>query len=213
MSRIKIQLVIWLFLPFITGAQEYLFNGDTLPLFFKGYTNTFVIKKPLNKSGTPLCFDRTVKVTANQTITENPNYYIEVLDTVSRFKGILNITKIKAHPDGYREKVFVDKFEFKIHPLPETFLFVGFAVKGEKLDPDQMDLKVGIKETYPETSFLIKEYTIEANKERLSVKSKKLTPQARAFILKQKKGEEIKISVLYADPLNRKRRVFGVFYL
>jgi hypothetical protein len=76
-----------------------------------------------------------------------------------------------------------------------------------------MDLKVGIKGTYPETNFLIKEYTIEANKERLSVKSKKLTPQARAFILKQKKGGEIKISALYADPLNRKRSAVGVFHL
>ena len=213
MYIVKVKLLLFIFLPFISVTQKYLFNGDTSAIFYKDYTNTFVINKSLNKSGTPLCLDRPVKITPNQTNAETPNYYIEVLDTVSRLKGHLNISKIKTHPDGYREKVFIDKFEFKIKPFPKTFLFVGIAGTGEKLDPEQMDLKIGIKEAFPETTFQIKEYTIVVNKEILTVKSMELTPQARAFILKQKKGGEIKISALYADPLNRKRSAVGVFHL
>ena len=214
MLRAIFKLIILIFLPIISEAQAYSFNEDSLALFYKGYTNSFVINNNnIANTGTPLCFDGTIKIIPDQTSDEKPKYYIEVLDTVTRDKGRLNITKHLIHPDGFREKVFVDKFEFKIIPFPETFLFFGSSVTGEKLDSNQMGLKVGIKEPFPETKFLIKEYTITANKEIIRVKSAEITEQAKAFILKQKKGEEIKIEVVYIDPMNKQRSKRGVFYL
>jgi len=214
MLRVIFKLVIFVFLPFMSVAQGYLFNKDSIALFYKGYTNSFEIKNNnLENTGTPLCFDGSVKIIPDQTSHQKPKYYIEVLDTVTRNKGRLNISKYLIHPDGFREKVFIDKFEFKIIPFPETILFVGTVTPGEKIDPKEMDLKVGIKETFPETTFRIKEYTIIANKEIISIKSADITQQAIGFIMKQKKGEEIKINAIYVDSINKQRRVSGVFYL
>ena len=212
MKTLILFLLLLLSVPF-TGAQKYLFNGDTTALFYKGFTNTFIIKKKIENSGTPLCFDGTVKTTLSQNSKINPKYYVEVLDTVTREKGSLNICKKKKHPDGFEENVFIDKFYFKLVPFPEIYLFVGDIETGNKLNTDRMNLKIGIKASFPKTEFKIEEYTIVANKEELSVKSTELTQQAKGFILKQKEGEETQISVLYVDWANKKRRVQGVFYL
>ena len=135
--------------PFVSLAQGYLFNKDSIALFYKGYTNSFEIKNNnLENTGTPLCFDGSVKIIPDQSSYEKSKYYIEVLDTVTRDKGRLNISKYLIHPDGFREKVFIDKFEFKIIPFPETILFVGTVTPGEKINPNEMDLKVGIKEIF-----------------------------------------------------------------
>ena len=209
----RLKLFILFLLPFFSLAQGYLFNKDSLALFYKGYTNSFCINNNNRENtGTPLCFDGSVKIIPNQSSYEKLKYYIEVLDTVTRDRGTLNISKHLTHPDGFREKVFIDKFEFKIIPFPETILFIGNSTPGEKIDPNKMDLKVGIKETFPETTFRIKEYTIMANKEVISIKSADITQQAKRFIMKQTKGEEIKINATYIDPINKQRRVSGVFY-
>ena len=81
---------------------QYLFNTDTSKALYKGFTNTFICDK-----GTPLCFDGSIKITPSD--KEN-QYFVEVLDTVNRNKGKLNITKYLVHPDGFKEKVFIDKF-------------------------------------------------------------------------------------------------------
>ena len=210
----KTLIILLLLLPArFTGAQKYLFNGDTTALFYKGFTNTFIIKKTIENSGTPLCFDGTIKTTLSQNSNLNPKYYVEVLDTVTREKGSLNICKKMRHPDGFEENVFIDKLYFKMVPLPEIYLFIGDTETGNKLNKDKMELKIGIRERFPKTEFKIEEYTIVVNKEELSEKNTQLTPQAKSFILKQKEGEEIKISVVYVDLANKKRRVEGVFYL
>ena len=136
----KKSLFLLFFIPFFSVAQEYLFNGEPTPLLYKGYTNSFVINtdQKIKDTGTPLCFDGTVKITPNQSITEKPKYYIEVLDTVGRQKGRINISKQLNHPDGFQEKVFIDKFHFSILPFPETVVFIGSAMSGEKIETDQM---------------------------------------------------------------------------
>ncbi len=209
----KTTKLLFLLLPIISGAQEYSFNGETNAVLYKGFANTLIINKPAEDSGTPLCFDGTVKITPNQKQTTLPLYYVEVLDTVGRKKGRMNMSKYLRHPDGFKEKVFIDKFEFEIVPLPEVFLFVGPSLTGEKIEPDHMRLKIGLQGSFPETAFVIKEYTIIANKEIISIKNTGLTPQAREFILKQKEGTEIKINAVYTDPVGKKRRVGGLFYL
>tara|TARA_B100000674_G_scaffold209001_2_gene171022 strand:- start:125 stop:769 length:645 start_codon:yes stop_codon:yes gene_type:complete len=214
MLILKSKLFIFFLLPFVSAAQGYLFNKDTLALFYKGYTNSFEINNNnVENTGTPLCFDGSIKIIPDQNSHENAKYYIEVLDTVTRNRGKLNISKHLTHPDGFIEKVFIDKFEFKIIPFPETILFVGSSSPGEKIDPKNMDLKVGIKETIPETTFRIEEYTIIANKETITIKSHETTQQAIGFIMKQAKGKEIKINAIYVDSIKKQRKVSGVFYL
>lgn len=201
---IRILFYIAFFLPNIVLSQ-YLFNNDSSKVFYKGFTNTYNCDK-----GTPLCFDGTLKITTS----DNENqYYVEVLDSVSRDKGKLNIAKYLNHPDGFTEKVFIDKFSFSIKTLPETTIFIGNSSTNEKINKKELDLKVGLFAPFPITNFLIKEYTIIANKKALIIKSSRTTQQAVDFIQSLKTGTNIKIEVVYIDALNKQRRVQGVFSL
>ena len=188
-----------------TFSQGYLFNGDSAALFYKGFANTFI-----NTGGTPLCFDGSVKITPSD--IEN-TYYVEVLDSVLRTGGKINITKYLTHPDGFEEKVFIDKFIFQIEPLPETFLFVGETASSGKINLNSLDLTVGLLSPVPETNFKIREFTILAQKKALSIKSSKITPQAIGFIKSLKPGTGLEIEVVYVDSLNKIRRIHGAFTL
>ena len=200
----KIYLLTLLLVPNVLWGQ-YLFNNDTKKLVFSGFTNIFICDK-----GTPLCFDGSIKVTPGD--TEN-QYFLEVLDSVTRTEGKVNIAKYMTHPDGFKEKVFVDKFTFQIKPLPETIIYIGNTHTSGKIDTANLGLKIGLLEPFPESKFKIKEYTIVANKQVLIIKSSKITPKATVFIKGLDKGTNIKIEVVYVDPLKKARRVQGEFYL
>jgi hypothetical protein len=66
---------------------------------------------------------------------------------------------------------------------------------------------------FPNTNFLITEYTIIANKKVLTIKSSKITQQAMGFIKGLSSGTNIKVEVVYKDPLEKQRRIQGVFIL
>jgi len=185
--------------------SQYLFNNDSAKVFFKGFTNVYDCDK-----GTPLCFDGSVKITPSN--NEN-KYYVEVLDSVSRDQGKFNIAKYLEHPDGFTEKVFIDKFNFIIKPLPETIIFIGTSSSGEKINTENLDIKIGLLTPFPNTNFLITEYTIIANKKVLTIKSSKITQQAMGFIKGLSSGTNIKVEVVYKDPLEKQRRIQGVFIL
>lgn len=190
--------------PNIVMGQD-LFNNDSAKVFFKGFTNIYNCEK-----GTPLCFDGSVKITPSN--NEN-KYYVEVLDSVSRDQGKLNIAEYLEHPDGFTEKVFIDKFSFIIKPLPKTTVFIGTSVSGEKINTENLDIKIGLLTPFPKTNFLITEYTIIANKKALIIKSSKITPQAISFIKALSLGTNINIEVVYKDPLEKQRRIQGSFIL
>jgi len=199
---IRVYLFILFILPNLVLGQ-YLFNKDTAIVLYKGFTNTFVCEQ-----GTPLCFDGSVLFTPSN--VENL-YYVEVLDTVSRNTGKINIAKYMEHPDGFTEKAFIDKFSFQIIPLPETILYVGHSEPDTKIDTSNLSLRVDIEEDFPETQFVIKEFTLIANKKALIIKSRKITAQAIAFIKSLPKETNIQIEVIYTDPLKNNRRVYGEF--
>ncbi|MDG2152644.1 MAG: hypothetical protein P8K10_01785 [Crocinitomicaceae bacterium] len=201
---IKVLFFIAFFLPNMIISQ-YLFNNDSSRVFYKGFTNIYNCDK-----GTPLCFDGSLKIT----ISDKENqYYVEVLDSVSREEGKLNIAKYLEHPDGFTEKVFIDKFSFTIKPLPETTVFIGKSTINEKINKKELDLKVGFFVPFPSTNFLIKEYTIIANKKVLIIKSSKTTQQAIDFIQTLSTGTNMKIEVVYMDVLKKQRRIQGSFSL
>ncbi len=201
---IKVLFFIAFFLPNMIISQ-YLFNNDSSRVFYKGFTNIYNCDK-----GTPLCFDGSLKIT----ISDKENqYYVEVLDSVSREEGKLNIAKYLEHPDGFTEKVFIDKFSFTIKPLPETTVFIGKSTINEKINKKELDLKVGLFVPFPSTNFLIKEYTIIANKKVLIIKSSKTTQQAIDFIQTLSTGTNMKIDVVYMDVLKKQRRIQGSFSL
>jgi hypothetical protein len=201
---IKVLFFIAFFLPNMIISQ-YLFNNDSSRVFYKGFTNIYNCDK-----GTPLCFDGSLKITTSD--KEN-QYYVEVLDSVSREEGKLNIAKYLEHPDGFTEKVFIDKFSFTIKPLPETTVFIGKSAINEKINKKELDLKVGLFVPFPSTNFLIKEYTIIANKKVLIIKSSKTTQQAIDFIQTLSTGTNMKIEVVYMDVLKKQRRIQGSFSL
>jgi len=188
--------------PNIVVAQ-HLFNKDTAKVLYKGYTNSFVCEK-----GTPLCFDGSVLISSSN--IEN-TYYIQVLDTVSRGNGKINIAKYLTHPDGFIEKVFIDKFSFQITPLPETLLYVGDSGPNSKIDTSNLNIHVGLDVDFPETQFVIKEFTLIANKQALIIKSRKTTAQAISFIKSLPEETRIQIEAVYMDPLKKTRRVYGDF--
>jgi len=195
-------LFILLILPNMVLGQ-YLFNKDTAIVLYKGFTNTFICEQ-----GTPLCFDGSILITPSN--VENM-YYVEVLDTVSRNTGKINIAKYMEHPDGFTEKVFIDKFSFQITPLPETFLYVGLSEPNTRIDTSNLNLRVGLEAAFPETQFVIKEFTLIANKKALIIKSRKITAQAIDFILSLPEETKIQIEVIYTDSLKKNRRVYGEF--
>ena len=200
----RVLFCIAFFIPQIVISQ-YLFNNDSSRVFYKGFSNSFTCEK-----GTPLCFDGSLKIT----ITDKENqYYVEVLDSVTREGGKFNIAQYLEHPDGFTEKVFIDKFSFTIKPLPETTIFIGKSAAKEKINKKELDLKVGLFASFPSTNFLIKEYTIIANKKALIIKSSKITQQAIDFIQALNTGNNLKIEVVYMDVLKKQRRVQGSFFL
>lgn len=195
-------LFILLFMPSIVLGQ-YLFNKDTSIVLYKGFTNSFVCEK-----GTPLCFDGSFLISLSN--VENM-YYVEIQDSVTRNNGKMNIAKYLTHPDGFQEKVFIDKFSFQIIPFPETILYVGTAESNTKIDTSNLNLRVGIETALPETQFRIKEFTLIANKKLLIIKSSEITPQAIAFIKSLPPESTIEIEVIYTDPLEKTRRIHGEF--
>ena len=200
----RVLLCIAFFIPQIVISQ-YLFNNDSSKVFYKGFTNIFTCEK-----GTPLCFDGSLKITTSD--KEN-QYYVEVLDSITRDAGKLNIAQYLEHPDGFTEKVFIDKFRFTIKPLPETTIFIGKSVVNQKINKKELDLKVGLSVPFPSTNFLIKEYTIIANKKALVIKSSKITQKAIDFIQTLNSGTNLKIEVVYVDVLKKQRRIQGSFFL
>ena len=196
--------LIAFFIPNIVISQ-YLFNNDSSRVLYKGFTNVFTCEK-----GTPLCFDGSLKTTISN--KEN-KYYVEVLDSVSRDQGKLNIAKYLEHPDGFTEKVFIDKFSFIIKPLPKTTIFIGTSISGEKINTENLDIKIGLLTQLPKTNFLITEYTIIANKKALIIKSSKITQQAIDFIQALNTGTNLKLEVVYMDVLKKQRRIQGSFFL
>ena len=196
--------LIVFFIPNIVISQ-YLFNNDSSRVLYKGFTNVFTCEK-----GTPLCFDGSLKTTISN--KEN-KYYVEVLDSVSRDQGKLNIAKYLEHPDGFTEKVFIDKFSFIIKPLPKTTIFIGTSISGEKINTENLDIKIGLLTPLPKTNFLITEYTIIANKKALIIKSSKITQQAIDFIQALNTGTNLKLEVVYMDVLKKQRRIQGSFFL
>jgi len=201
---IRILFFVGFFIPNIVISQ-YLFNNDSSRVFFSGFTNVFTCE-----NGTPLCFDGSLKIT----ISDKENqYYVEVLDSVTRDECKLNIAKYLEHPDGFTEKVFIDKFSFTLKPLPETFIFIGKATKNQKINKKELDLTVGLLAPFPNTDFLIKEYTLIANKKALIIKSSKITQQANDFITSLSAGTNMKIEVVYMDVLGKQRRIQGAFSL
>jgi len=199
---IRVYLFILFILPNLVLGQ-YLFNKDTAIVLYKGFTNTFVCKQ-----GTPLCFDGSVLITPSN--VENL-YYVEVLDTVSRSTGKINIAIYMELSDGFTEKVFIDKFSFQIIPLPETILYVGRSGPGTKIDTSDLSLRVEIEEDFPETQFVIKEFTLIANKKALIIKSRKITAQAISFIKSLPEETKIQLEVIYADLLKKNRRIYAEF--
>lgn len=196
--------LIAFFIPNIVISQ-YLFNNDSSRVLYKGFTNVFTCEK-----GTPLCFDGSLKTT---TSNKENKYYVEVLDSVSRDQGKLNIAKYLEHPDGFTEKVFIDKFSFIIKPLPKTTIFIGTSISGEKINTENLDIKIGLLTPLPKTNFLITEYTIIANKKALIIKSSKITQQAIDFIQALNTGTNLKLEVVYMDVLKKQRRIQGSFFL
>lgn len=201
---IRLAFFLALFFSGFTNAQQgYKFNEDTSRVFYKEFTNTFV-----NIDGTPLCFDGTLRIHPTDILNQ---YYIEVLDTVSRDKGEIHLAKELIHPDGFKENVIIDKIVIRIEPLSETAIFLGKSKGSGAIDPEHLDLSVGIVEDAPKTNFKIKEFTIIANKELITVKSSKITPQAIEFIRSLNKGTQLQVAVVYSDPLKKTRRAQAFF--
>jgi hypothetical protein len=51
------------------------------------------------------------------------------------------------------------------------------------------------------------------NSEVLTIKSDQLSPIAKAFIRKQKVGEELEIKVIYTDLLKKEKSIGGFYFL
>ena len=113
------------------------------------------------KEGTPLCFDGTLRVHPTD---KKGTYLIEVLDTVTRNTGTLNIAAYIDSPEGGREKVFIDKFSFIIKKGPQPKLYVGSALNGEKVDTTNLALGVGFIEKWPKANFQIIEASVILDK-------------------------------------------------
>ena len=102
---------------------QYLFNNKKDSVFFSNYVNELFVEE-----GTPLCFDGTLRI--HPTDKKN-SYLVEVLDTVTRDTGKLNIAAYTETPEGGREKIFIDKFSFIIKNSPQPTLYLGNASQQE----------------------------------------------------------------------------------
>lgn len=191
---------------FTLQGQKYLFNDKQDSIFFTDFVNEFYLQE-----GTPLSFDGTLKFYPTNSAGK---YLVEVLDTVSRASGILNVAAYVNAPDGGQEKAFIDKFAFKIVKGPKLKLFVGNASSGEKLDTSSLALSVGFISPWPKPNYSITEISLLLNKkEVLTVKSSGLTQSIIRKIKRLVVGAEIHVTVAYQDPLLKSRRISGVFFL
>lgn len=201
------KIIIFLsFFCFSLHGQKYLFNNKKDTVFFSSFINELFVKE-----GTPLCFDGTLRVHPTD---KKGIYLIEVLDTVTRNTGTLNIAAYIDSPEGGREKVFIDKFSFIIKKGPQPKLYVGSAPNGEKVDTTNLALGVGFIEKWPKANFQIIEASVILDKkEVITIKSKQLSPTVIRKIKRLVAGAELRISVVYKDRLLRTKRISGVYFL
>lgn len=191
---------------FTLQGQKYLFNDKQDTLFFTDFVNELYVQE-----GTPLSFDGILKFYPTNTAGK---YLVEVLDTVSRATGNLNVAAYVNAPDGSKEKVFIDKFSFNVVKGPEPILFVGNALSGEKLDTSSLALSIGFINPWPKPNYSITEISLILNKkEVITVKGSGLTQSIIRKIKRLVTDAEIRVTVAYQDPLLRSRRVSGVFFL
>lgn len=185
---------------------QYLFNNKKEAIFFSNYVNELFVKE-----GTPLCFDGTLRV--HPTDKKN-SYLVEVLDTVTRDTGKLNIASYTETPEGGREKIFIDKFAFVIKNNLQPTLYIGSASTLEIVDTANLSLSIRFAEQWPKANFQITEVSIILDKkEVITLKSNQLNQIIIRKIKQLLAGAEIQISVVYKDPLLRSKRISGVFYL
>ncbi len=199
-------VVFFSLLSFSIKAQKYTFNSKKDSVFYTDIVNEFYIKQ-----GTPMCFDGTLKIHPTNKMGQ---YLIEVLDTVTRSTGLLNVASYVDSPDGSREKIFIDKFSFKILKGPQMVLFIGGVGPEGILDTTNLVPVIRPSEAWPAMTFNITEFSIILNKkEVVTLKSAQLSQAIIRKIKKLPSGAEIRINVSFQDMLLRRRRISGVYYL
>jgi len=199
-------VVVFSLLSFSIKAQIYTFNSKKDSVFYTDIVNEFYIKQ-----GTPMCFDGTLKIHPTDKMGQ---YLIEVLDTVTRSTGLLNVASYVDSPDGSREKIFIDKFSFKILKGPQMVLFIGDVGPEGILDTTNLVPVIRPSEAWPAMTFNITEFSIILNKkEVVTLKSAQLSQAVIRKIKKLPSGAEIRINVSFKDMLLRRRRISGVYYL
>ena len=199
-------VVVFSLLSFSIKAQIYTFNSKKDSVFYTDIVNEFYIKQ-----GTPMCFDGTLKIHPTNKMGQ---YLIEVLDTVTRSTGLLNVASYVDSPDGSREKIFIDKFSFKILKGPQMVLFIGGVGPEGILDTTNLVPVIRPSEAWPAMTFNITEFSIILNKkEVVTLKSAQLSQAIIRKIKKLPSGAEIRINVSFQDMLLRRRRISGVYYL
>ena len=191
---------------FSLQSQQYTFNNKQDSVFLTDIVNELFVKE-----GTPLCFDGTLNI---HTTNRMGVYLIEVLDTVTRDVGKLNIAAYTERPEGGRETIFIDKFTFNIKKGPQPLLFFGEVVSGEILDTVNLDLKVGFIEDWPSSNYQITEVSLILDKkEVVMIKSSQLSQALIRKIKNLPLGTEVSVSVAYKDTLQRSKRISGIFFM
>lgn len=206
MSLIFKNVFVFVFVSLNVHSQQYLFNAKNDTVLYTNYVNIVFIRE-----GTPLNFDGTLHF---EPTLKQGLYYTSILDTVTREKGNLNITAYIDKPEGGTEKVFIDKFPFKIKKGPKPILFLGKSISGLQADTADLHMRIGFKESTLSAEYQIVEISLILNKkEVITLKNSALTSQVQRTIKRLAPGSELRISVVYKDLLKRKNRVGGVFYL
>ena len=191
---------------FTLKGQKYLFNNNQDSAFFTDYVNEFYLEE-----GTPLSFDGTLKFYPTNIAGK---YLVEVLDTVSRDSGKLNVAAYIDAPEGGQEKVFIDKFAFNILKGPEPKLFVGKVVSEGKLDTANLKVRIGFTNAWPKPNYSVTEISLILDKkEVITVKSNELTQSIIRKIRRLVLGAEVRVTVAFKDPLFRSQTISGVFFL
>jgi hypothetical protein len=188
------------------GLYKYTFNNGKKAVFYKGYVNTFKLKE-----GIPLNFDGALRIHTTDILSV---YRVEVLDTVTSLSGKLNITAYIEAPEGGREKVFIDKFPFEIKEAPSLHVFIGNSVSGENIDTSNLRLKVGFIEPFPISNYKVSEVSLIIEKrEVITLNSEDLSQSVKRKLSRLSPGAEVRVSVTVKDPLNKTKRINGVFFI
>ena len=199
-------IVFFCLLSFSSEGQHYRFNTKEDAVFYTSFVNTLYCEQ-----GTPLCFDGTIKISTTDSIGF---YLIEVLDTVTRAQGMLNLAAYIQTPEGGKEKIFIDKFTFKINKGPKPILFFGAVSGGSQIDTTNLNIEVGFIETAPLPNYQITEIQLLFNqKEAITVKGNQLTNSLKDKIKRLSQGTEVGVSVVYKDPLQRLKRISAIYFL